>query len=481
MTDKQNKILIVDDEQNIIWVLKKGMEKKNYLVHTASSGEEALKKLAANQYLMMFSDIFMAGINGLQLLEKSREISPDLKVVMMTAQDTMNNTIEAMRLGAYDYITKPFDFDEIFRLIDKAESARSVSAPAADLSEQNQDASTTSAIIGKSKRMQEIFKTIGKSAGSDLSVLITGESGTGKEMVASTLHEYSHRKDQPFICINCAAISRELLESELFGHERGAFTGAIETKTGKFQQADGGTLFLDEIGDMELPLQAKILRVLQNNEFYRVGGKNPITVNVRVIAATNQNLTDMMNLKRFREDLYHRLNVIHIDMPPLRERLEDVPLLANHFIHRYANTLARGKVYLSPDVKRILSGYHWSGNIRELENVIKRALMLALSGPILPEHLPPHLQEDVSIDDEGQWDERLNQLLQDFLLNNNKDGTIYDTLIQKVEKNLFEILLSKHSGKQVATAKVLGINRNTLKRKIDSMKISPKNHKSNGS
>jgi two-component system, NtrC family, nitrogen regulation response regulator GlnG len=481
MTDKQNKILIVDDEQNIIWVLKKGMEKKNYLVHTASSGEEALKKLAANQYLMMFSDIFMAGINGLQLLEKSREISPDLKVVMMTAQDTMNNTIEAMRLGAYDYITKPFDFDEIFRLIDKAESARSVSAPAVDLSEQNQDASTTSAIIGKSKRMQEIFKTIGKSAGSDLSVLITGESGTGKEMVASTLHEYSHRKDQPFICINCAAISRELLESELFGHERGAFTGAIETKTGKFQQADGGTLFLDEIGDMELPLQAKILRVLQNNEFYRVGGKNPITVNVRVIAATNQNLTDMMNLKRFREDLYHRLNVIHIDMPPLRERLEDVPLLANHFIHRYANTLARGKVYLSPDVKRILSGYHWSGNIRELENVIKRALMLALSGPILPEHLPPHLQEDVSIDDEGQWDERLNQLLQDFLLNNNKDGTIYDTLIQKVEKNLFEILLSKHSGKQVATAKVLGINRNTLKRKIDSMKISPKNHKSNGS
>ena len=481
MTDKQNKILIVDDEQNIIWVLKKGMEKKNYLVHTASSGEEALKKLAANQYLMMFSDIFMAGINGLQLLEQSREISPDLKVVMMTAQDTMNNTIEAMRLGAYDYITKPFDFDEIFRLIDKAESARSVSAPAADLSEQNQDASTTSAIIGKSKRMQEIFKTIGKSAGSDLSVLITGESGTGKEMVASTLHEYSYRKDQPFICINCAAISRELLESELFGHERGAFTGAIETKTGKFQQADGGTLFLDEIGDMELPLQAKILRVLQNNEFYRVGGKNPITVNVRVIAATNQNLTDMMNLKRFREDLYHRLNVIHIDMPPLRERLEDVPLLANHFIHRYANTLARGKVYLSPDVKRILSGYHWSGNIRELENVIKRALMLALSGPILPEHLPPHLQEDVSIDDEGQWDERLNQLLQDFLLNNNKDGTIYDTLIQKVEKHLFEILLSKHSGKQVATAKVLGINRNTLKRKIDSMKISPKNHKSNGS
>ena len=322
MTEKQNKILIVDDEQNILWVLKKGLEKKNYLVHTASSGEEALKKLADNQYLMMFSDIFMEDTNGLELLEQSRKLFPDLKVVMMTAQDTMNNTIEAMRLGAYDYITKPFDFDEIFRLIDQAETAQSISAPASTLSAQNQEAgsqdtSTTSAIIGKSKRMQEIFKTIGQSAGSDLPILITGESGTGKEMVASTLHQYSHRKDKPFICINCAAISRELLESELFGHERGAFTGAIETKMGKFQQADGGTLFLDEIGDLELPLQGKILRVLQNNEFYRVGGKNPITVDVRVIAATNQNLEDMMNLKRFREDLFHRLNVIQIDMPPL--------------------------------------------------------------------------------------------------------------------------------------------------------------------
>ena len=486
MKKKQNKILIVDDEQNIIWVLKKGLEKKNYLVHTASSSEEALEQLTTNQYLMVFSDIFMGEMDGLKLLEQARKISPDLKVVMMTAQDTMNNTIEAMRLEAYDYITKPFNFDEIYRLIDKAKNAQLVAPPDSDLSGKKQeagtqDASNASAIIGKSKRMQEIFKTIGKSASSGLSVLITGESGTGKEMVASTLHQYSHRKDQPFICINCAAISRELLESELFGHERGSFTGAIETKVGKFQQADGGTLFLDEIGDMELPLQAKILRVLQNNEFYLVGGKDPINVNVRVIAATNQNLVDMMNLKQFREDLYHRLNVIHIDIPPLRERLEDVPLLANHFIHRYSNTFARGKVYLSPDVERILSGYHWNGNIRELENVIQRALMLALSGPILPEHLPPHLQEDASTNNVQQWDGRLNKLLQDFLLNQHEDGTVYDSLIQKVEKHLFEILLSKYSGKQVATAKVLGINRNTLKRKIDFMKISPKNHKSNDS
>ncbi len=476
MTEKQNKILIVDDEQNILWVLKKGLEKKNYLVHTASSANEALDKLAANEYLIMFSDIFMEETNGLQLLEQTRKISPDLKVVMMTAQDSMNNTIEAMQLGAYDYITKPFDFDEIFRLVSQAETAQSVSISSASLPEPDPETSTDrSAIIGQSKRMHEIFKMIGQSASSDLPVLITGESGTGKEMVASTLHQYSQRKNKPFICINCAAISRELLESELFGHERGAFTGAVETKMGKFQQADGGTLFLDEIGDMELPLQAKILRVLQNNAFYRVGGKSPITVNVRIIAATNQNLVDMMDLKQFREDLYHRLNVIQIDMPPLRERLEDVPLLANHFIRQYASTLSRGKVYLSADVERILSGYHWSGNIRELENVIKRALMLALSGPILPEHLPSHLQEDTG--DEGQWDDRLNQLIKDFLINNNEEGTLYETLIQKVEKHLFEILLNKYSGKQVATAKTLGINRNTLKRKIDTMNISPKKHK----
>lgn len=477
MNSQQSKILIVDDEKNILWVLKKGLEKNNYLVDTATSGEKALDQLKNNDYLMMFSDIFMEGISGLELMKQSRQISPDLKIVIMTAQDSMRNTIDAMRLGAYDYLAKPFDFEDVYKLIEKAETAQSISPPKEE--EMKQGLSTTAesdgdTIIGKSRRMQEIYKTIGKSAGSDLSILITGESGTGKEMIASTLHHYSERKDKPFICINCAAIARELLESELFGHERGAFTGAVETKTGKFQQADGGTLFLDEIGDMELPLQAKILRVLQNNEYYRVGGKEPLRSNVRIIAATNQNLLGMIESKKFREDLYHRLNVIHIDMPPLRERLEDVPLLANHFINRYSKSLARGTVYLSPDVERILSGYHWQGNIRELENVIKRAVMLALSGPILPEHLPAHLQEED--DSSSQWDDRLNQLILDFLKNNyeEKEGILYDTLIQKVEKHLFEIILGNHSGKQVAAAKVLGINRNTLKRKIDAMNIEVK-------
>lgn len=474
---KQNKILIVDDEENILWVLKKGLGKSNYLIDTATSGEKALDLLQKNEYLLMFSDIFMDDISGLELMEQSRQISPDLKIVIMTAQDSMNNTIEAMRRGAYDYLAKPFDFEDVYKLIEKAETAQSFSPPEKTEDIQSlapQAGNEDGVIIGKSKSMQEIFKTIGKSAGSDLSILITGESGTGKEMIASTLHRYSHRKDKPFICINCAAIARELLESELFGHERGAFTGAVETKTGKFQQADGGTLFLDEIGDMELPLQAKILRVLQNNEYYRVGGKEPLRANARIITATNQNLPGMIEQKSFREDLYHRLNVIHINMPPLRERMEDVPLLANYFISRCSKSLARGPVYLSPDVERVLSGHHWQGNIRELENVIKRAVMLSLSGPILPEHLPAHLQEEGEAP--NQWDDRLNQLIQDFLQNQNieEEGMLYDTLIQKVEKRLFEIILGTCSGKQVAAAKALGINRNTLKRKIDAMNIEIK-------
>ena len=477
MNSKRNKILIVDDEENILWVLKKGLEKNNFLVDTVTNGEKALDQLRKKKYLLMFSDIFMEGISGLELVEQSRQISPDLKIVIMTAQDSMNNTIEAMRLGAYDYLAKPFDLDDVYKLVEKAETAQSFSLPQGMDEEQKltiQAENDEDLIIGKSKSMKEIFKTIGKSADSDLSILITGESGTGKEMIASTLHRYSRRKDKPFICINCAAIARELLESELFGHERGAFTGAVETKIGKFQQTDGGTLFLDEIGDMELSLQAKILRILQNNEYYRVGGKEPLRTNVRIIAATNQNLPKMIGLKSFREDLYHRLNVIHIDMPPLRERIEDVILLAQHFIRRYTKSLARGPVYLSPDAEILLSNYHWQGNIRELENVIKRAVMLALSGPILPEHLPPHLEEKGF--SPNQWDNRLDRLIEDFLQNQNlkKEGILHETLIQKVEKHLFKIILGKNFGKQVAAAKALGINRNTLKRKIDAMNIEIK-------
>jgi two-component system nitrogen regulation response regulator GlnG len=472
------KILIIDDEESIRWVMKKGLEKKHFIVDTVANGEQALEKIRQEKYLLVFSDIFLDGMSGLELLKLLQTEAPYLKVVMMTAQDSMNNTIEAMRTGAFDYLSKPFDFDEVYSLVERAIAAQVSHAPASTSGELEQGDALVDAIIGKSREMQDVFKIIGKSAASDLPVLITGESGTGKEMVARALHYYSRRNDQAFICINCAAIARELLESELFGHERGAFTGAVDSKQGKFELANGGTLFLDEIGDMEHSLQAKILRVLQNNEFYRVGGKEPLKVDVRIVAATNQNLESMMLEKKFRDDLYHRLNVIAIQLPPLRDRPEDIPLLANHFVRKYAKKLSRGNIYLTPEVEQLLRNHPWQGNIRELENVIKRAIVLALHGPILPEHLPAPFQIENGLANKNtdRWEKKLNRLILDYLETQDweQEEDLHDRLIQAMEKQMFEIILQKNSGKQVPTAKVLGINRNTLKRKIDAMNIQVK-------
>jgi len=477
------KILIVDDEENIRRIFKKALEKKNYTVHTAPNAEDALQKIKNQKYFLIFSDIFMDGMSGLALLKEVKKISPQAKVVVMTAQDTMNNTIEAMRIGAYDYISKPFDFEVIYTLVARVESNRETQIPSQSEIAGKVDEDSVESIVGKSKVMQDIFKIIGKSATSNLSVLITGESGTGKEMIAEAMHYYSKRKDLPFVCINCAAISKELLESELFGHEKGAFTGAIDQKKGKFEIAKGGTLFLDEIGDMELALQAKILRVLQNKDFYRVGGKEVLEADVRIIAATNKNLEEQMEQKRFREDLFHRLNVINISIPPLRDRMEDVTLLANHFLNKHATDLSQGEIYLSSETIKILNSYSWRGNIRELENVIKRAVVLARTGPILSEHLPDHIiSEDFKgAETDGLLNNRFKQLIREYLLKNQEtqDGHIYEKIIQLVERQLFEITLEKHSGKQVSVAKTLGINRNTLKRKIDAMKIEIKKNSPN--
>ena len=487
MKKKQHKILIVDDEQNIIWVLKKGLEKKSYLVHTASSGEEALEQLTTNQYLMMFSDIFMGEIDGLKLLEQARKISPDLKVVMMTAQDTMNNTIEAMRLEAYDYITKPFNFDEIYRLVDKAKNAQLVAPPDSNLSGKQQEAgsqvaSNASAIIGKSKRMQEIFKIIGKSASSGLSVLITGESGTGKEMVASTLHQYSQRKDQPFICINCAAISRELLESELFGHERGAFTGAIETKTGKFQQADGGTLFLDEIGDMSFNMQVKLLRVLQERCFERVGSNQTIQCNVRILAATHRDLGAMIEEGTFRHDLYYRLNVFPIAVPPLREHLDDLPELVAHFLERFKNkgmTIPR----FTKTALEALQGYSWPGNVRELENILERLAITHGGRLVSARDLPcpigsplasAETAEEISFllgDANDKTDDDV-EAGNDPALDLPDEGFDLKAHMQALEKQFILQALERANGTVTQAAKLLGLQRTTLAEKMKKLQMA---------
>jgi two-component system nitrogen regulation response regulator GlnG len=472
----KEKVLVVDDEENIRWIFKKALEKKGFEVHAVADAEEAFNKITSTDYLLVFSDIFLGGMSGIELLEKVNSIKPNQRMVVMTAQDTMNNAIEAMRKGALDYISKPFDFEEIYSLLEKATQGQTENIDPEE--DKNSDDLTDDVIVGKSKEMQNVFKTIGRSASSDLAILITGESGTGKEMVARAVHNYSNRVEKPLISINCAAISRELLESELFGHEKGAFTGATETKSGKFELAQGGTLFLDEIGDMEIQLQAKILRVLQNSEFYRVGGKYPVKVDVRIVAATNHNLETLMENNLFREDLFHRLNVIHIALPPLRDRREDIPLLAQRFLTQFSSNSSI-KNSLAPDTLKILERYDWRGNIRELENTIRRGMTLAAYGVILPEHLPNHILETRPFSEEGRAEKKFEEVVTEFLKEHGDEDNLLEKAVRILEKYLFQKILKKFSGKQVAAAQVLGINRNTLKRKLDSMNIDPKEEKKN--
>ena len=479
-----NKILIVDDDESIRWVLDKGLKKKGYQVDLAKNGREGINKIEKqNDYFIVFLDIFMPDMNGLDVLQKIKKVQPGLFVIIMTAQGTMKNTIEAMQKGAYDYITKPFDLEEIYIFLEKVskeiEQRKRINILESELKERIE----IGEIVGKSKAMQRIFKIIGKAASLDVNVLIQGESGTGKELVARALHHNSHRVTEPFITVNCAAIPKDLLESELFGHEKGAFTGAVDQKKGKFELANNGTLFLDEIGDMDLRLQAKILRVLQDKEFYRVGAKSSLKSGARIIAATNRNLEEAVENKQFREDLYHRLNVILIMIPPLREHKEDIPLLAKHFVEKVEQESNHGKIYISPEVLKLLQHYEWSGNIRELENTIKRAVILSSGGTIQPEHLHSHLSKKLldseleGISPVVQFQKELYNLFKN--VTDWENGRIYEDAIQSVEKALFQNILEKNGWNQSQAASVLGINRNTLRRKIEEHKLKKDASKKN--
>ncbi|MBI3815114.1 MAG: nitrogen regulation protein NR(I) [Nitrospinae bacterium] len=460
-------ILVVDDEESLRWVLKKGLEKKGYTVHTAENGKDALSSLSKNEYLMAFLDIFLPDGNGLQILDSIKKQRRDITVVIMTAQGTMKNAIEAMQKGAYDYITKPFDMEEIYLLIDKVENLKKLERKVHTLEEEIKTKYDTDEIVGRSQKMQKVFKTIGKAASSDLPVLITGESGTGKELVARALHKASKRSAGPFVAVNCAAIPKELLESELFGYEKGAFTGASESRGGKFEIADGGTLFLDEIGDMDVSLQAKLLRVIQEMEFYRIGGRTQVKVDARIIAATNQQMETAIEEKRFREDLYHRLNVITIPMPPLRERREDIPVLSDYFLRRFGKDLGSEVRHITEDAMDILKNYEWKGNVRELENVIKRAIVMSGGDSILPEQLPitEHAKSSsVSIHD----------MIRTRVQNIVDKGNLYNEVIGEIERELLLAILKRTEWNQVKAAEILGINRNTLSRKIKELGIKGK-------
>jgi len=385
---KKNKILVVDDEQLIRWSIEQNLKKQGYEVLTAANGEDALKLAREEQPELMLLDIQMPGISGMEVLEKVKEFDDDIVVIMVTAHGGLETAVSAMRLGAYDYINKPFNFDEMAIVIRKALETSSLRREVAGLRSEHKKIGPPN-IVGASKHMKNVLAMMDKVAKSEAAtVLVQGESGTGKELVAKWLHYKSNRAEKPFIAINCAAVPATLLESELFGHEKGAFTDAKVTKKGLFELADGGTIFLDEIGDMEIGMQAKLLRFLEDRTFRRIGGAKIITVDIRIISATNKDLLKAIEEKSFRNDLYYRLQVIPIFLPPLRERKEDILPLANHFIENYNREFNKHVKGISGMAEKMLVDYHWPGNIRELKNVIERAIILGNEETLLLEHLP---------------------------------------------------------------------------------------------
>lgn len=468
------RILVADDEESIRWVLSKALAKQGLTVDLATSGGEALTMFRQQAYDLAVLDIKMPGISGLDLLSRFLEERPAILVVVMTAESSMKNAVEAMKRGAYDYITKPFDLDVLDAIILKAQKALQVAQEVHRLKDEvKEHYHLDRTIIGTSQPMQELYKMLGRVAPSDVTVLITGESGTGKELVARAIHVNSPRLGKPFLALNCAAIPRELLESELFGHEKGSFTGATDRKTGKFEQANGGTLFLDEIGDMPLDLQAKLLRVLQEREITRTGGNTAIAVDVRIVAATNQELREKVRKKMFREDLFYRLNVVPIALPPLRERREDIPQLIEYFINRAHQDLGVPARGCTEEALALLKRYDWPGNVRELENAIQRAALLSpdqlLTGGDFPDLLAGGGREENDCSLETLIANKLRSSLMPMEVN--ELDNLYDMVLHQMERPLIRIILEKTRQNQVRAAEILGINRNTLRKKIQTLGI----------
>ncbi len=451
-------ILIVDDEKNYPLVLSAVLEEEGYESLTANSGQDALETLKAADVDLVLTDMKMPEMDGIELLENIKTGDSDLPVIMMTAHGTVDKAVEAMQKGAYSYILKPFDNDRLVLYVEKAISMYRVVKEHRRLLNDVQSMYRFGNIIGKSNVMQNVFKTIRKVSPSTVTVLIEGASGTGKEMVAKSIHYNSPRREKPFIAVNCSALAENLLESELFGHEKGAFTGAVSKKKGRFELADGGTLFLDEIGELSQGLQVKLLRVLQETVFERVGGTKPVTVDIRVIAATNKDLAKEVAGGRFREDLYYRLNVVNIRLPSLSERQEDIRPLLEHFIKKYSTERQAEPpvVGLTSDAERLFYNYGWPGNIRELENVIERAMVLCSGSKIGVSDLPRGFRDDVS-----------NTLHIDGI---SADAQLYDTLAM-VERKMILRALKIANNIQAHAAEILGIGKSGLNQKIKKLNI----------
>lgn len=475
---EQGKILVAEDEESLRWVLKKALEKEGYWVQTAENGRLAQVCLQENHFDVSLMDIKLPDIDGLTLLKEAKESDIDTSIIMMTAQNTMRNAIEAMKNGAYDYVTKPFDLEEVLVLIKRALESRKLSRDFRELKEEVKKKYEPGNMIGESSAMQKVYKTIGQVVNTDATILIQGESGTGKELVAKTIHYSSPRWNKPFIALHCAAIPRELLESELFGHEKGSFTGALERRIGKFELAEGGTLFLDEVGDIPLDIQTKLLRVVQDREYSRVGGREIQKADVRILAATNQDLERAVREKRFREDLYFRLKVIPIFLPPLRERRGDIPLLVSYFVEKINREMGTRISGLSPEALKLLEEHPWPGNVRELENTLIRAAVLS-PGPILfPKDFTLQSRQVGGAPevDNLSLEEIIHRKLEDYFERTKgvDIDNLYNLVVERVEKPLIELTLKKSRGNQIKAAQILGINRNTLRKKIADLRIKLK-------
>jgi two-component system nitrogen regulation response regulator GlnG len=464
---------IADDEDSIRFVLRETLGELGFEVEEASDGNAALTALSARSFAIAFLDIRMPGPSGLELLDRVRATGSETPVVIITAQNTFENAVEAMKRGALDYLTKPFGVAEVRALAEKALRNQRLENEVRELRrELGQRPVPGERMVGRSPALLEIFKTVGRLAAREVFVLITGESGTGKELVARAIHAASARAAGPFVAVNTAAIPRELLESELFGHERGAFTGAIGSQIGRFREAAGGTLFLDEIGDMPLELQAKLLRVLQTQEVTPVGGRGAIAVDLRILAATHRDLDAAVREGSFREDLLYRLRVVPLAIPPLRERRDDIPVLAQHFVLRYAQELAGAPRVLTEACLEALAAEPWPGNVRQLENAVKRALVLGSSEVLSPEDFAFLGAEARAAAESGEVsleDALAAEIEREFA--SGEPADLHPRLLARIERPLIEDVLRRAGGNQLRAAALLGINRNTLRKKLTELGI----------
>ena len=465
-------VWIIDDDKSIRWVLEKALQQAGIDTKVFEQAEPALNQLKKEHPSAIITDIRMPGMDGLTLLKHANEAHPDLPVIIMTAHSDLESAVSSYQSGAFEYLPKPFDVDEAVSLIQRAIdhfSEISAQAPSAEPEMPTQE------IIGEAPAMQEVFRAIGRLSQSNITVLINGESGTGKELVAHALHKHSPRAPEPFIALNMAAIPKDLIESELFGHEKGSFTGAGGQRRGRFEQANGGTLFLDEIGDMPADTQTRLLRVLADGEFYRVGGTTPVKVNVRIIAATHQDLEGLVKDGKFREDLFHRLNVIRIHLPRLADRREDIPKLLTHFLQRAAEELEVETKSLRPETEEFLSTLDWPGNVRQLENTCRWITVMASGREVLVKDLPPELLEQKSdIQTSGNWEQNLRFWADQQLASGMTD--LLDTAVPIFERIMIETALKHTAGRRRDAANLLGWGRNTLTRKIKELQMDTDDH-----